>query len=145
MDNQVGGLTGGLITNRTGPNQGIWQSARNAAFIFVGLSVVVGVPLGIATASAWQFITSAFPIVGIQMGICFGVGSGFATSLFYGGLAVIKHLILRIILWLDKKFPWRLVLFLDYATNCVFLRKVGGGYLFMHRKLQEYFISIRGA
>jgi hypothetical protein len=29
--------------------------------------------------------------------------------------------------------------FLDQATSLVFLRKVGGGYVFIHRLLLEYF------
>ena len=32
--------------------------------------------------------------------------------------------------------------FLDYAAERVFLRKVGGGYIFTHRLLMEYFASL---
>jgi hypothetical protein len=35
--------------------------------------------------------------------------------------------------------PWGLVRFLDYAAERVLLRKVGGGYIFVHRLLLEYF------
>jgi hypothetical protein len=31
--------------------------------------------------------------------------------------------------------------FLDYAAERIFLRKVGGGYIFIHRLLQEYFAA----
>ena len=30
----------------------------------------------------------------------------------------------------------------DCATKRIFLRKVGGGYIFIHRMLQEYFASL---
>jgi len=30
---------------------------------------------------------------------------------------------------------------IDYAAECILLRKVGGGYIFVHRLLLEYFAS----
>jgi hypothetical protein len=33
--------------------------------------------------------------------------------------------------------------FLDYAAERVFLRKFGGGYIFTHRLLMEYFATLR--
>jgi hypothetical protein len=38
--------------------------------------------------------------------------------------------------------PWRYACFLDYAAGLVFLRRVGGGYIFLHRQLQGYFASL---
>lgn len=35
--------------------------------------------------------------------------------------------------------PWHYVDFLDYAAERLFLRKVGGGYSFIHRLLQDDF------
>lgn len=32
--------------------------------------------------------------------------------------------------------------FLDYAAERIFLRKIGGGYIFIHRYLMEYFASL---
>jgi hypothetical protein len=32
--------------------------------------------------------------------------------------------------------------FLDYATERIFLRKVGGGYIFIHRLLLEHFAAV---
>jgi hypothetical protein len=37
--------------------------------------------------------------------------------------------------------PLLYVDFLDYASKCLFLRKVGGGYSFIHRLLQDYFAA----
>jgi len=31
---------------------------------------------------------------------------------------------------------------LDYAADRIFLRKVGGGYIFIHRMLMEYFAAL---
>ena len=38
--------------------------------------------------------------------------------------------------------PWNYAAFLDYAAGRVFLRKVGGGYIFVHRMLLEYFAAL---
>jgi hypothetical protein len=34
------------------------------------------------------------------------------------------------------------VKFLDYAEERIFLRKIGGGYIFIHRLLQDYFAAL---
>ncbi len=38
--------------------------------------------------------------------------------------------------------PWDYVRFLDYATDRIFLRRVGGGYIFVHRLLLEHFAAL---
>ncbi|MCK4811544.1 MAG: hypothetical protein KAS74_04670 [Methanosarcinales archaeon] len=45
-------------------------------------------------------------------------------------------------LWRNGFAPLNYVRFLDYAAGCIFLRKVGGGYIFVHRLLLEYFASL---
>ncbi len=39
--------------------------------------------------------------------------------------------------------PWHYSQFLDYAAERLFLRKVGGGYIFMHRMLLEHFAQMK--
>ncbi len=56
-----------------------------------------------------------------------------------GGLFVLKHQVLRVIFWMTRLGPYRYGAFLEHANERVFLRKVGGGYVFTHRMLQEYF------
>ena len=62
--------------------------------------------------------------------------------LAYGGIAVIEHYLLRWYLWRDGDPPLNLVSFLDYATERIFLRKIGGGYMFSHRLLLDHFASL---
>lgn len=38
--------------------------------------------------------------------------------------------------------PWNYVGFLYHAAARIFLRKVGGGYIFIHRMLLEYFAAL---
>jgi hypothetical protein len=38
--------------------------------------------------------------------------------------------------------PLNFIEFLDYCSRLVLLKKVGGGYIFIHRMLLEYFADI---
>ena len=38
--------------------------------------------------------------------------------------------------------PWKCAILLYHATERIFLRKVGGGYIFIHRLLQDYFAEL---
>jgi hypothetical protein len=49
---------------------------------------------------------------------------------------------MRVVLWHSGALPWNLASFLDYCTERILLRKVGGGYLFIHRLLQDYFVGL---
>jgi hypothetical protein len=63
--------------------------------------------------------------------------------MWYGGLDVIQHYIVRLLLWRAGAMPWDYARFLDYAAEELnFLQKVGGGYIFVHRYLLEYFAAM---
>jgi hypothetical protein len=47
------------------------------------------------------------------------------------------------VLWRHDAMPLDYVRFLDYCAERIFLRKIGGGYVFVHRLLLEYFASLR--
>jgi hypothetical protein len=121
------GLTSPSIQTLTFPNQGIWQSAKNA--IVFGL-----IGFGFLSLAAIALLKSQILIWGI-FGLLFGVAAG-------GGEACIKHLILRSILYCNNYIPWNYARFLDYATERIFLQKVGGGYIFVHRSLLEHFAQM---
>jgi len=61
------------------------------------------------------------------------------AGLWYGGTDIIKHYILRLILFHKGKAPRRFDHFLKYAVRLGFIHKVGGGYIFMHSLLRDYF------
>ncbi len=119
----VRGMTGPGIEEVTVPNQGIWQSTKNA-FIF-GLIAAILMSLA-AKFLDWYFI--AWGLYGLIFGLVVG-----------GGEACVKHFILRVILYFNSYIPWNYTRFLDYATHLIFLQKVGGGYIFIHRLLLEHF------
>jgi hypothetical protein len=60
-----------------------------------------------------------------------------------GGKACIQHLILRCLLSLGGNTPWNYAQFLDCAAERIFLQKVGGGYIFVHRLLLEHFATMQ--
>jgi hypothetical protein len=115
----VAGLSGGEVTTKTVPNEGIRRSAR--------MAVSTGIVSGL--------------VIGLVGGLVGGPLAGLATGLKYGGRACLQHLVLRLSLRYDDCVPRRYVDFLDYAAERLFLRRVGGGYIFIHRLLQEYFAA----
>ncbi|QYO63721.1 hypothetical protein [Leptolyngbya sp. 7M] len=64
---------------------------------------------------------------------------GLSVGLVYGGLACIQHFNLRLILYRKGRIPWNYARFLDYAAERLLMKKVGGGYVFVHRMLMEHF------
>jgi eukaryotic-like serine/threonine-protein kinase len=67
---------------------------------------------------------------------------GLIVGLNRGGSAVIKHYALRLILWRKGCTPLNFIKFLDHCAKLILLKKVGGGYIFIHRMLLDYFADI---
>jgi eukaryotic-like serine/threonine-protein kinase len=78
----------------------------------------------------------------LVLGLVFGLIFGLIFGLQNGGSAYLKHYVLRFVLWRNDYAPLNYIRFLDYAAERVFLRKVGGGYIFTHRFLMEYFATL---
>jgi WD40 repeat protein len=78
----------------------------------------------------------------VLSGLVVGIFSGLAYGLRNGGIACIQHMFLRWLFWRAKAMPWNYPRFLDYAAKQILLSKVGGGYIFVHRLLLEYFATL---
>jgi DNA polymerase III delta prime subunit len=130
------GFRSKIVEMKTKPNQGIELSARNA--LFVGLVVGLVSGLGAGLTYGLRF--------GLNLGLVFGLSVGLFCGLFafllYGGLEVIQHYTLRFVLWYKGYMPRNYAHFLDYAVEHIFLQKVGGGYIFIHRLLLEHFAAM---
>jgi hypothetical protein len=124
----IGGLEGGDVGTTTRPNQGIRRSGKVAALVGGGFAVLLVL-----------ISTAAGPLLALALAFALGL----PLALAYGGYAVLSHLALRLILWRQGAMPWNYALFLDTAAERVFLRKVGGGYIFIHRLLLEHLASGR--
>jgi hypothetical protein len=68
--------------------------------------------------------------------------TGLLAALLSGGLASLRHAILRLLLWRSSALPLKAPHFLDYAAERILLRKVGGGYIFLHPLLLNYFATL---
>jgi hypothetical protein len=130
------GLTSKMRETRTSPNEGIRRSARNAVGVGLTAGLVLGLLIGMIFGRAFTWV------VGLNIGGAVGITFGLAVGLREGGGAVLRHLALRMLLVRNKFVPWRYVEFLEYATARIFLRRAGGGYIFVHRLLQEHFATL---
>jgi DNA polymerase III delta prime subunit len=122
------GLGGNEVDSRTTPNQGVHRSARSMFVIGPGLGIILGMALGM--------------VGGFSLGLGFGIAGGMGFGMDYGGRTVFQHYTLRFLLARKGYVPFRLVPFLDYCVDRIFLRRVGGGYIFVHRLLMEHFASL---
>jgi hypothetical protein len=145
----LAGWSGELLVERSlaKPNQGIWRSARNGALLGVNVGLAVWGSTGLFFGLVDVLVKGGHVeqealVSGLSFGLIFGTLAGLMVGLSSGGLAAIQHGMLRILLWRIHRIPWHYVPFLDYATERILLRKVGGGYIFVHRLLQEHFANL---
>jgi ABC-type Fe3+ transport system permease subunit len=119
------------------PNQGIWNSLKNT----IPLSFM-GVIIGTFFALVFQFELQVNSSNRLLTSLLFYVPSNALWQGFLSLGACNKHFILRVILYFKGYIPWNYARFLDYAVERIFLRKVGGGYIFIHRMLMEHFAQM---
>ena len=132
-------LLRGELRLRTTPGQGVAASRRNGFMVMglvfvlmaglgavaVALGAAVGGPQAIIPATAWL----------LWLALYLGVGCGLA----FGLLAYGQHRRLVRLLHDRGHLPADPADFLNYAAERNLLRKVGGGYTFVHALLLEYF------
>ncbi len=145
-----------ISTNTQYTNQAIWRSAQNMLKVMIG-----GVAIGVAGYfDGWQYLwmyigerdrwlsegieleTTLHFLGGITRGLNWGLIFMLIAGFISGGIACIQHIVLRIFLWKNKCAPLNYARFLDYCHDRLFLRKVGGGYIFIHRMLMEHFATM---
>ena len=135
----VGGLVGGEIKTRTIPNQGVRRSVRNGLGVGLVFSLVVGLIVVLVLGLASGLAAGLDVLLGL--GLFFGLFIGLGVGLHAGGGVFLKHVVLRLWLIRNGSTPWNYVRFLDHAAERILLRKVGGGYAFIHRMLLEHFAA----
>ncbi|WP_236065147.1 TIR domain-containing protein [Reticulibacter mediterranei] len=153
----ISGIIGGLSSDQlerqilTRPNQGMRRSARNSLLVGFGGGLLFGLIVGLLIGLFVGLILGLFvrpsagliigPIVGLFSALVGGTISGLSIGLSNGGSATIQHVVLRLFLWRTGSTPWHYERFLDNAAERILLRKVGGGYMFIHRLLLDYFAT----
>lgn len=132
------------------PNQKIWLSAKFTIFfsiifsvvcevIFILINAVFSLMFGTPILSDLHKLIQNPSIVIFNIGFFMLIGGLFVPSLF----ACIQHFSLRLSLFMYHISPWNYARFLDYATQRLFMQKVGGGYIFVHRMLMEHFAQMK--
>lgn len=163
------GLFRGLSSNylppdrRIKPNEGIWRSARLSLWaglssgivsgligilcmmLYFGLHTGLGQGLNIGLNLGWQTGVSNALHIGLDNGLIAGLQVGLFGGLLVcalmGGLACLRHSVLRLLLQQSYNIPFNYPRFLDRAARCILLHKVGGGYEFFHDLLLEHLLS----
>lgn len=125
-------------------------------FLSVGISTAVR-QVDMTSDYAWRSALMNAGLIGFGMfGLClfwfllffrpvdilFAALSGIVIAFSYGIEDVIKHYTLRLFIHRNAYAPLKLNRFLDHCVKLVFLRKVGSGYIFIHRLLLEHFAAI---
>lgn len=125
------------------PNAGIRRSLRFALATSFGFGVPAGLLFGLVVEPYIRVPLlepkGAMENTELMAGVSVGLLVFTALFLIYGGFTSLMHCVLR--LWLSWRTPLPLQLrgMLDRAVELGLLRRVGGGYLFLHRTLLDHF------
>lgn len=147
------------IQKRTHPNQGTIRSYQNSlrmSLIFaIGWGGLVGLGSWLVILLSnlfkhtiqFEFFSGLSQLVSNSLlewsfyGLLYGLIAGL---MFFGTRGVIQHYTLRYLLARANILPFpfsdkKLIAFLDAMADRLILRRVGGGWIFIHRTLLEYF------
>ena len=136
----MGGFVGGAlfafldtppVNNRPHPAGGVRASLRNA-FLITLVTIIFFI------AVAWLISQILNENDSIILAVVL-LNILLITFTWFGGLAWCQHWTLRFVFARQDFLPWRLVPWLNEMVALGLLRRVGGGYIFIHRGLLEYF------
>jgi len=94
--------------------------------------------------SIWCLSSFQTPVLRYGLVLAYMTFSGLLASIipYVGGLAVARHYTIRVLLARRGLLPFRLVEFLNFAADHLLLRRVGGGYVFIHRLFADYLATL---
>jgi DNA polymerase III delta prime subunit len=151
------GFRGRVKVGKTFPNQGIKLSLINSLTVVLVTWLIAGLIMLSFWLSLWLDTgrgMSLALVIGRGMSLALVIGRGMSLALVIGMIAgllhglvrgsftVIKHYALRLTLWRNAYMPLNLIKLLDHCARLILLKKVGGGYIFIHRMLLEYFAEM---
>jgi len=111
-----------------------WKEATGRRRLILSSIIGVGLVCWLISSSIVELIIHLIILLSYVLNI--GLIDG-------GGKACIQHFTLRLILYCNGYIPWNYARFLDYVADRIFLQKVGGGYIFIHRLLLEHFAQMK--
>lgn len=136
------------VEETTRPGQRLRQTLINAVFVGMSSCLIAGLLIGLWVKVIADPVDRRAGLLAIFMegslvgALTLGVISGIGGGLLLGGAAFFRHYVLRFILIRNKLLPRDLTSFLVYAVDLIFLRRVGGSYIFVHRTLMEHFAEM---
>ena len=136
----IGGLRRGAVASQERPNNGIILSWRYG--VRVGLLFGLVWPVTFMVLYSLDPISTRYLQQSLQLALQIGLLLGSWAMLWYGGIEVLHHAVLRMLLRFEGTVPPRYIELLDYAVDLIFLRRVGGGYIFVHQILHNYFARL---
>lgn len=132
----ISGLNAKRIDRTKYVGQRLALTTQNSLLAFLIFGLIVGLFSGLI------FGLSIGLKDGLFLGRIFGLVSGFFGLKYFGGFSVVQHYVLRLVLSHNNLLPLKLIPFLDHCVDLIFLRRVGGGYIFVHRLLMEHFAEM---
>ncbi len=133
------GLRPGDLRLRMSPGQGVAQSLRSGITVMTRVITLAGVLLGLAVSAAMLISGQTIILAAAPWMVWLLVYLGVGFALAFGLLAYLHHARLRRILhdrgYIAEEYP----AFLNQTAERNLLRKVGGGYTFVHALLLQYF------
>ena len=137
-----GALLGGLkvksIAETIYPGQRLVSSIKISLLVLFFAELIFALSYGTIIWIVLQAGGTSMLLIGVILAFLIGL----IGWLLFGGFAIIQHYLLRLLLNLSNLLPWKLVPFLDHCVDLIFLRRVGGGYIFVHRLLMEHFAEM---
>ena len=129
-----------LLPMHKSPNEAIVRSLSNG--IFIGMVSFFASFIVLGAFGSFVFGVSRGTALGAELSGVLGVVVGFA----YGLNAAVQYLVIRLLLWRYGSAPLRFVRWLDYSVQLRILYRGGasGGYVFIHRSVQDYFAGRNG-
>ncbi len=127
-----------VIPVHVAPNEATRRSFAHGMVVGGVTFAVVGV------LAAWSesALTGPDRIAALFLGMLTGAEIGAALALAFGVGAAAQHWLVRVLLWQNGVAPLRLQRWLGYAVSLRLLyRSAGGGYVFIHRLLQDHFVE----
>lgn len=100
-------------------------------------SVLVGAAVAGTTSLSFVFFG------GVSYGMSVGLALGGSTALWFGGISLVHHALLRGLLVFERTLPPRLEAVLGQAESLGLVHSVGSGYMFMHHSFAEFLAQFR--
>jgi hypothetical protein len=147
----LGGLTAGTIETTQLTNRGIRNSLKKSIYAGIIVGGFVALLNLVLTLISYRFNRLIGSTYGVQQLVVSDLLQGYLVgwltlgmmgALWYGGMDLIKHYSLRLVLYLNGNGPRRFDTFLDYAVKLGFMYRIGGGYIFIHSLLRDYFVEL---